>query len=172
MDDVSLDPFWRTEYTLRQAQSLLPPPFNAPGQQRGVAGGILRGTVGEFEEFMYHGELELAWDALADLAEREGAAVECWEALFAAAQLMGLREQEARALRFAAGEEPAALIAMIQVRHTIELLRELEWLQCTGCPPKTPYTHRESCPAAQTWRLANYFAVRLMDSEGDTGRRR
>jgi hypothetical protein len=97
---VGLDSFSRTEYKLRQAQSLLPSPFNALGQQRGISRGFLRGTVGEFEEFMYQGELELAWDTLADIAEREGASVECWEALLAAAQLMGLREQVARARQF------------------------------------------------------------------------
>jgi hypothetical protein len=98
---MGLDPFSRTEYKLRQAQSLLPAPFNAPNQQRGISRGFLRVTVGEFEEFMYQGEPELAWDTLADIAEREGASVECWEALLAAAKLMGLREQETRARRFA-----------------------------------------------------------------------
>ena len=32
--------------------------------------GLLAGTLSEFEEFLAHNELELAWDALAKVAER------------------------------------------------------------------------------------------------------
>lgn len=67
--------------------------------------GPLTGTVEEFTEFLDHNELELAWEALAAVAERGRAAVDCWHKLAQAARLMGLPAKEEAALRHAAPGE-------------------------------------------------------------------
>src|SRR5437868_13321267 len=53
----------------------------------------LTGTLGEFEEFLDHNELELAWDALAVVAERAQAPYPCWQKLSVAAAQMRLPEK-------------------------------------------------------------------------------
>jgi len=56
--------------------------------------GTLSGTLVEFEEFLDHDELELAWDALATVAERMNASRQCWQKLTQAAGLMNLGNKE------------------------------------------------------------------------------
>lgn len=61
--------------------------------------GPLIGTLDEFEEFLEHDELELAWDALAAVAERVSAPAACWRRLARAAGIMGLVAKEERAFQ-------------------------------------------------------------------------
>jgi hypothetical protein len=61
--------------------------------------GQLRGTLEEFEEFLTHNELELAWDALADVAGKTSAPPDCWRELAEAAGLMQLPRKQAIAER-------------------------------------------------------------------------
>jgi hypothetical protein len=53
----------------------------------------------EFEEFLAHNEWELAWDALAAVAERAGASPNCWHKFAQAASLMELPDKEATAAK-------------------------------------------------------------------------
>jgi hypothetical protein len=62
---------------------------------------LLSGTLEEFEEFLDHNELELAWDALAQVAKRDRAPAACWRRLARAARLMQLLGKEEEALRHA-----------------------------------------------------------------------
>jgi hypothetical protein len=62
-----------------------------------VSDGLLVGTLDEFNEFLEHNELELAWDALAEVAERSQATRECWYRLARAADLMGLTDKRDKA---------------------------------------------------------------------------
>jgi hypothetical protein len=64
-----------------------------------VPAGLLRGTLAEFEEFLSHNELELAWDTLADVASRSNAPAAFWQKLMRAAALMQLPEKEKDAAR-------------------------------------------------------------------------
>jgi hypothetical protein len=61
--------------------------------------GLLRGTLEEFEEFLAHNELELAWDALAEVAEEYSAPPDCWRELAQAAALMQLPTKQETAER-------------------------------------------------------------------------
>jgi hypothetical protein len=63
--------------------------------------GLLSGTSEEFEELLDHNELELAWDALAQVAKRDSAPAACWRRLARAARLMRLLDKEEEALRHA-----------------------------------------------------------------------
>src|SRR5580692_8067608 len=84
---------------LRAARACLPV-IRDSAQSASVPAGSLSGTLDEFEEFLEHNELELAWDALATVAERYSAPTECWRLLAHAAGLMGLAEkQKTAALR-------------------------------------------------------------------------
>lgn len=76
---------------LREARAELAP---GGGPTAAVADGALRGSLEEFEEFLDHNELELAWDALAATAERAGASISFWRRMARAAALMQLREQQ------------------------------------------------------------------------------
>jgi hypothetical protein len=58
--------------------------------------------LGQFEEFLEHNELELAWDALAEIAEGEIASALCWQKLAEAAQVMQLFDKAKEAARKAA----------------------------------------------------------------------
>jgi len=60
---------------------------------------LLAGTLDEFQEFLDHNELELAWDALAEVAERSNATPACWSQLAHAARLMQLPAKEEAAAR-------------------------------------------------------------------------
>src|SRR5437870_1948371 len=64
--------------------------------------GPLTGTLDEFEEFLEHNELELAWDALEAVAERLNAPPSCWHLLAQAATLMDLSSKAEAAERRAA----------------------------------------------------------------------
>jgi hypothetical protein len=64
--------------------------------------GQLTGTLEEFDEFIEHNELELAWDALATVARRTTAPWECWRNLARAAALMQLPDKEKEALQHSA----------------------------------------------------------------------
>jgi hypothetical protein len=61
--------------------------------------GLLTGTLDEFEEFLEHNEFELAWDALANVAERVNAPPGCWRTLARAAALMQIPDKERAATR-------------------------------------------------------------------------
>jgi len=63
-----------------------------------VAAGVLSGPLDEYEDFLEHNELELAWDALVAVADRLGAPSECWTKLAAAAGLMQLPAKQKQAL--------------------------------------------------------------------------
>jgi hypothetical protein len=52
------------------------------------------GTLDEFQEFLDHNELELAWDALWEVAERTNAPAACWNNLARAAHLMQIPNKE------------------------------------------------------------------------------
>ncbi len=74
---------------LNEARACLPPELAAPHSgSRSV--GLLTGTLSEFEEFLEHNELELAWDALAAVAEHANAPAACWDKLAQAADAMQL----------------------------------------------------------------------------------
>ena len=83
---------------MRAARSYLPL-VHDPGQTSPVPNGPLVGTLDEFEEFLEHNELELAWDALAGLAEHYSAPAECWRLLAHAASVMGLKGKQETAAR-------------------------------------------------------------------------
>jgi len=55
--------------------------------------GSLKGTLGEFQEFLQHNELELAWEALAAVAKRIKAGAGVWLLLARAATLMESKAQ-------------------------------------------------------------------------------
>src|SRR5437667_2624163 len=91
---------WTTvEKLLRDARTCLPP----KAIEAKAPIGLLTGTPDEFEEFLAHNELELAWDALAEVAHRESAPPDCWEKLAQAAAAMELSEKEGIARRHASG---------------------------------------------------------------------
>ncbi len=64
--------------------------------------GLVTGTLDEFAEFLDNNEFELAWDALATVAERVKGPAHCWHKLARAASLMHLPAKEAIAARHAA----------------------------------------------------------------------
>lgn len=82
---------------LHQARECLPSQDAGGGDHASVPVGLLAGTLDEFDEFLAHNELELAWDALATIAERSGASGACWRKLAQAASLMQLADKEAAA---------------------------------------------------------------------------
>jgi hypothetical protein len=77
---------------LREARGELP--LNAGARNVGVPPGPLAGTVNEFEELLAHNEFELAWDTMAEMADRAGAPTSCWQKLARAANLMHLPDKE------------------------------------------------------------------------------
>ena|SRR6266851_9860329 len=83
------------EKLLRSARACLPldPKPGLPTD------GLLRGTLEEFEEFLAHNELELAWDTLAVVAEHNSASPDCWRKLAQAARLMQLPTKQETAER-------------------------------------------------------------------------
>jgi len=58
---------------------------------------FLTGTQEEFFEFLEHNELELAWDALAEMGKRSGAGEPFWLKLTQAANGMNLLDKAAEA---------------------------------------------------------------------------
>ena len=68
--------------------------------------GLLAGTLSEFEEFLAHNELELAWDALAKVAERVGAPPSLWQKMARAAKLMQLSDKEGQAAKHSGLRQP------------------------------------------------------------------
>ena len=71
---------------------------NGTAIHTGQARAELSGSLEEFDEFLEHNELELAWDALAAVAHRHHAAPSVWHELSEAAALMGLQDRRDRAL--------------------------------------------------------------------------
>ena len=65
--------------------------------------GLLTGNLEEFQEFLDHNELELAWDALAAVAEQVHAPAACWQKLARAAGLMELPAKKEEAEYHALG---------------------------------------------------------------------
>ena len=81
---------WETvERLLREAASRLSSDCHA----RGVA----TETFDEFEEFLSHNELELAWDCLAEVGARQDASADFWSMLADAARRMELSEKAEQA---------------------------------------------------------------------------
>lgn len=80
----------KIERLLRDARALLP--VSAKSDAGTI--GVLSGTLQEFEEFLEHNELGLAWDALASAAEASTTPPGCWEKLAEAAKLMELKDEE------------------------------------------------------------------------------
>src|SRR5436305_10848969 len=83
---------------LREARDDLAPQGVAQAPSP-VSVGLLSGTLEEFEEFLTQNEFELAWDALAAVAERAHASAGCWRTLAHAAALMHLPDKERVAIR-------------------------------------------------------------------------
>jgi hypothetical protein len=81
---------------LREAARALP--ARAP-EARSSRAGELAGTIAEFEEFLSHNELGLAWDALAAVAEGHRDTALVWFHLAEAANLMEMQEHKERAIR-------------------------------------------------------------------------
>lgn len=74
---------------LREARDLAV----SPGQGQiceSIPIGRLAGTLEEFEEFLQHNELELAWNALAEVADRSAAPSAFWHKMAEAARRMHL----------------------------------------------------------------------------------
>lgn len=95
---------WNTvSQLLREARRCLP---SGPGDPDPVPVGRLVGTLQEFEELLGHNELELAWDALAEVADDVGAPEVCWRKMAEAARLMRLQTKADRAAR-QAGQQDA-----------------------------------------------------------------
>jgi hypothetical protein len=83
-------PTWEKVSTLlREARDSLPS-GTVNASSRPVPAGPLSNTCEEFEEFLEHNELELAWDALAEIAKQVHAPSLCWKKLAQAARLMEL----------------------------------------------------------------------------------
>jgi hypothetical protein len=91
---------------LREARDSL-----APGGSNQIPSpvpvGPLTGTLDEFEEFLEHNELELAWDTLAAVADRASAPAAFWRRLARAAGLMGLLDKEDQAWQHATPSVPS-----------------------------------------------------------------
>jgi hypothetical protein len=83
---------------LRDARQQLPLERDA-SKSSAVPVGLLTGTLDEFEEFLTHNELELAWDALSQVAGRIDTPAACWDKLARAARLLQLAEKEKEAAR-------------------------------------------------------------------------
>ena len=83
---------------LREARNELAPQGAAHAPSP-VPTGLLSGTLDEFEEYLDHNELELAWDALAEVAEHANAPANCWRNLAHAAALMSLPDKERTATK-------------------------------------------------------------------------
>ena len=88
------DPWKEIASLLREARDCLFPQRSGT-EVSSVPVGMLTGTLAEFEEFLAHSELELAWDALRAVAERNEAPTDCWRKLAQAARLMHLADKEA-----------------------------------------------------------------------------
>jgi hypothetical protein len=91
---------------LREARDQMPPGSSRPEASASPVG-LLAGTLEEFEEFLDHNELELAWDALAAVAERASAPSACWRKLARAAALMRLTDKERLATERSAPAVPS-----------------------------------------------------------------
>jgi hypothetical protein len=87
---------------LGEARAALPSGGQGQPSPPASASTPLAGTLAEFEEFLEHNELELAWDSLASVAERLGASRAVWQYLAQAAALMQLGEKSDAAARRAA----------------------------------------------------------------------
>src|SRR5438445_178457 len=102
---------------LNDARRELPPDGLQPSTTAAV--GLLTGTLGEFQEFLDHNELELAWDALAAVADRIHASPTCWRKLACAAGLMRLLGKEKQAAQRATPRVPCEQ-ALAIARHDAE----------------------------------------------------
>ncbi len=100
---------------LREARDCLAPEQRVPGPSP-VPVGPLAGTLDEFQEFLEHNELELAWDSLAEVADRGNAPPTCWSKLARAARLMQLpakADEAARRARPRVSSDQALQIARL-----------------------------------------------------------
>lgn len=83
-------------FQLREAALALPAQQMTAVESNGVDPA---GSLVEFEEFLSHNELELAWESLAELAEGRRDTVLVWFHLAEAATLMELPNHKERAVR-------------------------------------------------------------------------
>lgn len=81
---------------MRDAADALP--VDAQSAPKGNRSGIaVQHTLEQFNEFLSHNELELAWDTLAEMAQRLQAGAAAWLLLARAAALMELNDRMQRA---------------------------------------------------------------------------
>ena len=86
----------RIESELDAARQLLTARVERPEEGLGPDGRLL-GSRMQFEEFVSHGEYELAWDSLLSIGERESVPSDFWRHLAEAAHLMGDEAMRQRA---------------------------------------------------------------------------
>jgi hypothetical protein len=115
---------------LREARDCMPA-AGAGASAAPAKVGTLMGTLGEFEEFLEHNELELAWDALAAVAERLDAPYPCWQKLARAAALMQLSEKERSVAGRATPAVPCDQALAIAQRDAAAAYRDLFAYQIT-----------------------------------------
>jgi hypothetical protein len=115
---------------LRQARDDLTSE-DKPQQASPVPVGLLTGTLDEFEEFLGHNEFELAWEALASVAERLGAPPACWRKLARAASLMQLPDKELAARQHAAPLVPCSQALAIAQADAERVYRDLSGYRIT-----------------------------------------
>jgi hypothetical protein len=94
------DNLWTTADLLHQASAAICGEALSPpdGRSQSVPTGPLRGTIEEADEFLANHEYELAWDALAEVAEAQRSTPPIWLLLAQAAGLMALDGRVSRAL--------------------------------------------------------------------------
>lgn len=69
MNNLQKDNWNKVKKLLREAQSELLP--DSIVNQPLVPNGVLTGTMQEFEEFLLHNELELAWETLTTIGKKQ-----------------------------------------------------------------------------------------------------
>lgn len=120
--DTQLATWKEVSELLREARNVLPVETNAIAA---VPVGLLAGTLQEFEEFLEHNELELAWDALAAIAEPIDAPPAFWRRLACAAGLMRLLHKEEQAAQRAIPRVPCEQALAIARQDAEKAYREL-----------------------------------------------
>jgi hypothetical protein len=115
---------------LRAARAWLPL-VRESVQTSAVPPGELVETPDDFEEFLEHNELELAWDTLASLADRYSAPSECWRLLAHSAGLMGLLAKQGKAASRMNLQIPAEQALAIARRDGEAAYRDLSFFRVT-----------------------------------------
>jgi hypothetical protein len=112
-----------------EARSLLSAERGIPEATK-VPVAVLTGMLAQFEEFLDHNELELAWDVLAEVAEHSAVPAEGWRKLARAATLMRLPDKERRATLRAQRAQPK--VACDQALLTARLDAEKVYKDLSG----------------------------------------